>query len=126
MKHIILAIDDDRLILNTMQKEFSSWDYEVYTAESPAEAKEILDKVTPSIVLLDLLLTADDGSQEVMDFLKSQDRLKNIPVIVITNLDKPELRELMMQQGVKEFIPKGSLSLDQIHLKVMGYLEPQK
>ena len=123
-KHTILVVDDDRLILNTMKNQFSGWDFEVYTADSPAPAKEILAKVTPEVVLLDLLLTQDDGSQEILDYLKSQERLVNVPVIVITNLDKPELKQMMLQQGVKEFIPKGSMSLDDLRAKVMGYLEP--
>src|ERR1700722_14500244 len=103
MKHIILVVDDDRLILNTLKERFSGWEYEVFGAHSPTEAKQILSNLTPDVILLDLLLTASDGSQEILDYMKSQDRLANVPVLVLTNMDKPELREIMLKQGVKEY-----------------------
>lgn len=126
MKHTILIVDDDKLVLNTMQQQFASWDFEVFATQVPSEAKAVLEKVTPGVILLDLLLTTEDGSQEILDYLKSQPRLQNVPVIVITNLDKPELKEMLMAQGVKEYITKGSMSLDDLRSKVMSYLEPTK
>ena len=126
MKHIILMVDDDQLIINTLKKLFSSWDMEIYTATTPEDAKSILAKVTPEVMTLDLLLTKDDGSQGILDYMKSQERLANVPVIVLTNLDKPELKRLLLSQGVKEYIIKGSLNLDDLYNKVVGYLEPEK
>ena len=126
MKHIILMVDDDLLIINTLKKLFSSWDMEIYTATTPEDAKSILAKVTPEVMTLDLLLTKDDGSQGILDYMKSQERLANVPVIVLTNLDKPELKRLLLSQGVKEYIIKGSLNLDDLYNKVVGYLEPDK
>src|SRR3989338_7734722 len=126
MKHIILIVDDDLLIINTLKKLFSSWDMEIYTATTPEDAKSILAKVTPEVMTLDLLLTKDDGSQGILDYMKSQERLANVPVIVLTNLDKPELKRLLLSQGVKEYIIKGSLNLDDLYNKVVGYLEPEK
>lgn len=119
-------VDDDILILNTLKKRFATWETEVYAASGPEEAKKILETVTPEVVILDLLLTKDDGSSGVMDFLRSQDRLQNIPVIVLTNLDKPELKQMLLSQGVKEYLIKGSMTLDDLYNKVQGYLEPVK
>jgi two-component system alkaline phosphatase synthesis response regulator PhoP len=118
-------VDDDILILNTLKKRFATWETEVYAASTPEEAKKILETVTPEIVILDLLLTKDDGSSGVMDFLRSQDRLQNIPVLVLTNLDKPELKQMLLSQGVKEYLIKGSMTLDDLYNKVQGYLEPK-
>ncbi len=124
-KHIILIIDDDALIVDTLRKKFSVLGTEVYTANGPEKAKEILEKVFPEIVILDLLLTKDDGSQGILDYMKSKPALENVPVIVLTNMDKPEIKSLLLSQGVKEYLIKGSLSLDEIYKKVFSYLEPQ-
>ena len=126
MKHTILIVDDDNLILNTLQKRFESWDMEAYAAKTPEEAKAILEKVSPEIVVLDLLLTREDGSSGIMDYMKSQPRLANVPVIVLTNLDKPELKQMLLAQGVKEYLIKVSMTLDDIYNKVVSYLEPGK
>jgi DNA-binding response OmpR family regulator len=124
MKHTILIVDDDPLILNTLKKRFESWDIEVYAVSTPEEAKAILEKLTPEVLILDLLLTKEDGSSGILDYMKSQDRLQNIPVLVLTNLDKPELKQMLLEQGVKEYLIKGSMTLDDLYNKVLGYLEP--
>lgn len=126
MKHTILIIDDDTLILNTLKSRFENWETEVRAVKTPEEAKVVLAKLTPDIVLLDLLLTREDGSTGILDFMKSRPQLEQVPVIVLTNLDKPELRELMLKQGVKEYFIKGSMSLDDLYKKVVSYLEPKQ
>ena len=125
-KHVILLVDDDALIINTLTKRFSTHEVELYTANTPETAKAVLDKIVPEIVILDLLLTKEDGSSGIIDRLKSEERLKNVPVLVLTNLDKPELKQMLIAQGVKEYIIKGSISLDDLYAKVLGYLEPKK
>jgi DNA-binding response OmpR family regulator len=126
MKHIILIVDDDALIISTLKKRFETRETEIFTANTPEEAKSFLEKITPEVVILDLLLTKEDGSAGIRDYLKSQERLENVPVIVLTNLDKPELKQLLLNEGVKEYIIKGSITLDQLYEKVLGYLEPKK
>jgi DNA-binding response OmpR family regulator len=125
-KHTILMIDDDALILNTLKERFATWNTEVYTASTPEQARQFLEKITPEVVILDLLLTKDDGSSGILDYLKTQERLQNIPVLVLTNLDKPELKQMLLSQGVKEYLIKGSMTLDDLYNKVAGYLEPEK
>lgn len=124
MKHTILMVDDDELILNTLKQRFATWGMEVYAAKNPGEAKAFLEKVTPEVMVLDLLLTSDDGSMGILDYIKSQPRLAHVPVLILTNLDKPELRRMLLAQGVKEYVIKGSLTLDALYDKVIGYLEP--
>ena len=124
-KHIILIVDDDKLILNTLKDRFATWDIEVYTAGTSDEAKSLMQNITPEVVLLDLLLTKEDGSTGILDYLKSQSRLQNVPVLALTNLDKPELKQMLLGQGVKEYWIKGSMTMDELYKKVMGYLEPK-
>lgn len=126
MRHSILMVDDDPLILNTLQKRFATWETDVYTATNSEEAKKVLAKVTPEIVVLDLLLTKDDGSSGVLDYMHSLPQLEDVPVIVLTNLDKPELKQMLLSQGVKEYLIKGSMTLDDLYNKVLSYLEPAK
>ena len=125
-KHTILMIDDDLLILNTLKQRFATWETEVYTANTPEQAKQLLEKITPELITLDLLLTKDDGSTGILDYIKSQERLQNVPVLVLTNLDKPELKQMLLGQGIKEYLIKGSMTLDDLYNKAVSYLEPGK
>jgi DNA-binding response OmpR family regulator len=126
MKHIILIVDDDALIISTLRKRLAGREIEVYTAQTSEEAKDIMGKVVPELLILDLLLTKEDGSQGTLDFMKSKENLQHVPILVLTNLDKPELKQFLLSQGVKEYLIKGTLSLDQLSEKVWGYLEPAK
>ena len=124
-KHIVLIIDDDNLILTTLKKRFSTQNVESFTARTPEEAKQLLAKITPELVILDLLLTKEDGSSGVLDYMKSEERLNQVPVLVLTNLDKQELRNMMLaEKNVKEYLIKGSMTLDDLYNKTLGYLEP--
>ena len=125
MDHVILIVDDDKLVVDTLKKRFDNWGMIVYTANTAVEAKSVLDKVTPEVVILDLILENDESSQNILNYMKSQDRLRGIPILVLTNLDQPEMKNLLLSQGVKEYIVKGTLTLDQIYDKVMSYLEPK-
>lgn len=120
-----MIVDDDKLILNTLKQRFATWQIEVYIAGTPEEAKNLLKTITPEVVLLDLLLTTEDGSTGILDYLKSQPRLQNVPVLALTNLDKPELKRMLLGQGVKEYWIKGTMSMDELYDKVMAYLEPE-
>ena len=126
MKHTLLIIDDDKLIINTLRKRFATWDINVYAASTPLEARDLMVSITPDAVLLDVLLTKDDGSQSMIDYMKSHESLAYIPILVLTNLDKPALKELLLSQGVKEYIIKGSIGLEELYKKVLGYLEPEE
>lgn len=122
--YTVLIIDDDKLILNTLKKNFETWETEVLAASTPTEAKAFLLSKTPNLVILDLLLTEADGSSGILDYMQSQPRLQKIPVIVLTNLDKPELRDLLLSQGrVKEYLIKGSLNLDDLYKKAWEYMD---
>ena len=127
MKHPILIVDDDQLILNTLKKRLESWETDIQIASTPQEAKDSMSKVVPELVMLDLLLTESDGSSGILDFMQSKENLVHVPVIILTNLDKPELKNMLLSQGrVKEYLIKGSLDLDDLVKKVWGYLEPGK
>ena len=60
-----------------------------------------MDKVVPEIVILDLLLTKEDGSTGILDKLKSEERLHEVPVLILTNLDKPELKKYSSRKALR-------------------------
>lgn len=86
MKNIFIA-DDDLDLLNLYAKTFRLLGYE---AETAVNGREALDKLAasgakPDIILLDLMMPELSGF-EVLENLKKDDALKDIPVIVMTNL----------------------------------------
>ena len=104
LKRHVLVVDDElinREILGNLLKA----DYEVHFAEDGQQALDILrarDHIY-SLVLLDLLMPVMDGFQ-LLSILKEDDRLRSVPVIVMTSEKDAEVRSIKM--GASDFITK--------------------
>lgn len=97
-KKTILLIDDDPDILHMYSLKFSfETGIELVTANTPESGLELAKRLTPDLVLLDLILPKREGLPmtlnkeagfRVLERLKSHNQTVNIPVVVFTNLDE--------------------------------------
>ena len=70
VERMVLVVDDDPDILQTLALCLSSEGYRVTTASNGQEALDLLDKERPSCVLLDLMMPVMDGWQFVAELEK--------------------------------------------------------
>lgn len=61
----------------------------------------------PSLILLDLNLPLYDGV-ELLDCIRSDERLKGVPVVVLTSSDSPKDRRTALDRGANHYIRKPS------------------
>ncbi len=113
----ILAIDDNPDNLITMralvQEAFS--DALIFTATSGKLGIELAKKQDPDVILLDIVMPEIDG-YEVCKKLKSDDMLKDIPIIFVTALKVDrESRLHAVELGAEAFIAK---PIDKVELSV--------
>ena len=83
MEKTILIIDDELDLLSLLKIRLEGVDYKVLSAPNAEEALGLLEKNKPDLILLDLLLPKMQG-EEVCQRLKSDRKLKHIPVIIMT------------------------------------------
>ena len=76
----ILVVDDDRSIRRTLEKYLEGLGYEVLTASTGPEGKELMLSEAPDLVLLDLNLPGMNG-QEILEALHAEGRLPCTVVI---------------------------------------------
>lgn len=105
-KRTVLIVDDskmNRLILNNILET----DYKVLQAENGLEAYHLLieEPERVSAILLDLVMPIMDG-YELLNRLKKHTRLKNIPVIIMTQRDGDEDEILALSRGAADFLGK--------------------
>ena len=80
----ILIVDDSPEILEAMEFILHELHgYEVKTATSERSMIEVLKNFTPDVILLDILLSGDNG-REICKELKNNDTTKHIPVILMS------------------------------------------
>jgi len=104
---MILIVDDDIAVRTSLTLLLNSAGNEVLTADSAAEALQILSKELPRMVILDLNFSADTSGNEGMALLR-QIRLYSatLPVILITGWASIDLAVQGMKLGANDFINK--------------------
>lgn len=109
----ILIVDDDR-VLRSMLREFLEKDgFGVVEAENGDEALEKVSVEHPDVVLLDAILPRKSGFQ-VLEDIKSQEKTKSIPIIMLTNLEEAEDIEKSVRLGAFMYMVKSDYQMEDI------------
>jgi CheY-like chemotaxis protein len=82
----ILVIDDDPDFLFTMVTFLKRNGFETLTAEDGQKGVDLVQKEQPDLVLLDVMMETLYSGFEVCKRLKSDTKLKNIPIIGISGM----------------------------------------
>lgn len=105
MKARILLIEDNeqnRYLLTFLLEQHG---HEVVQAISGAIGLELAAKISPDLILLDIQLPGMDG-YAVAEALKSDSRLRSIPIIAVTSYAMVGDREKAMASGAEGYIEK--------------------
>ena len=119
-KSNVLIIEDEQLLYNLLNQKLQSAGVNVEWAMDGETALEKIAEHAPDLILLDLLLPGIDGF-EVLKRLKQEDRFKDIPVIVISNLGETRDIDSVIKLGAAEYIIKAESSPQEITEVVLKY-----
>ena len=109
----VLLVEDDKFLRETLAKKLMGAGLLVEAAFDGKNALDLVSKFLPDIILLDLLLQDTDGYQ-VLAEVKKNPALKAIPVIVLSNLDKPDDMVKAKGLGAVDFMVKSNFTLNEI------------
>jgi EAL domain-containing protein (putative c-di-GMP-specific phosphodiesterase class I)/signal transduction histidine kinase/CheY-like chemotaxis protein len=102
---LILLAEDDATNRSIVEATLVEGGFEVMTAEDGAAAIGALDRQTPDLVLLDLLMPKVDGF-EVLRHIRGKASLNEVPVVVMTGLDDTSSIRKAYQLGATDFLTK--------------------
>ena len=83
----VLVVDDEEVIRKFLRIHLINWGYEVKEAVDGVEALEQLGHNDFDVLICDIIMPNKDG-WEVLKEVKSNPKMKNIPVIVLTAKDE--------------------------------------
>jgi two-component system response regulator ResD len=109
----IAIVEDDQAISQMYRIKFEAEGYDVETAENGELGLELIEKMRPNIVLLDLMMPVMTG-EEMLDKLRSQPWGKDIKVIILTNRGEQEIPPEVKQLGVTALILKADMTPRQV------------
>jgi len=101
----ILIVDDDASTILLISDFFKRKGFKCKDASLGKEALEILQRMTPKLILLDIILSDIDG-YNVCKLIKSNKNLKNIPVYFITALPMDQVESKLEETGASGYFLK--------------------
>lgn len=106
---ILLVEDNDSAVIQ-ITDILEEKSYGLYFAKNGREALKQIDKKIPDIILLDLMMPEIDGF-EVLRAIRSNEKTKNIPVIILTAkyISKKEL-EFLKGNNIFQLVQKGNIN----------------
>ena len=101
----ILVVDDGADNRDVLQRRLERSGHTVHTAEHGRRALELLRATSFDLVLLDVLMPELDGFA-VLETIKGDPALRDIPVIMISALDEMPGIVRCIEHGAEDFLPK--------------------
>jgi two-component system, sensor histidine kinase and response regulator len=110
----ILIADDEPRNIKLMKAMLMPEGYEIFDVLSGEEALKAAPLFSPDLILLDVMMPGMNGF-EVCRHLKSDDRTKVIPIIMVTALQEQVHQRTAMEAGADDFVSK---PVDRIELLI--------
>ena len=109
----IVMIEDDKFLGSLVAKKLIASGCAVTYVDNGEAAMPVIEAELPNLVLLDLLLPGMSGF-DVLSNIKQNEKTKNIPVILLSNLGEKKDIEQGMQLGAVNFLIKATMTVDEI------------
>jgi CheY-like chemotaxis protein len=104
---LIIAVDDDAADRALIERALAKSGYTVQTAETAELALQIMEKIVPSVLVVDVSLPGMSG-YDLCSVLKADKRLRNIPIVFLSGHDSPGDFQRGREVGGMFYIPKSS------------------
>lgn len=113
----ILWAEDDKLLSTILSKKIETSGFVLLKANSGEEVFKYLETEVPDVIVLDIMLPNMSGL-DILQKIKTNDKLRSIPTIILSNLNKQSDIEKAKTLGANKFMVKAAVSLDEIIAEV--------
>jgi len=118
----ILIVEDDGFLIQMYATKLEMEGFKVVAAIDGEKALRLIKRELPDLILLDLLLPKKDGFQ-VLEELKRDEAVKNIPVVVLSNLGQKEDIDRCFELGAKDYLIKAHFVPSEVIAKIKNFFE---
>lgn len=113
----ILIIDDEITLQKTLSEVLAQEGFLPSSALDGEKGLELAINLIPSLILLDIIMPRLDGFK-VLEELKKNAETKDIPIIILTNLEGEAEAKKMLRMGAVDYLIKSNYSLDDLINKI--------
>jgi DNA-binding response OmpR family regulator len=119
-KPLVLIVEDDNDLGSSIVEYLKEEGLDAKLARDGDQAMRMVDSLTPSVVVLDLMMPRRDGFS-VLRELRSDGRIAQLPVIVVTAIFGLSERLYATELGAADYITK-PFKLDELLQRIVGLL----
>jgi DNA-binding response OmpR family regulator len=120
----ILLVEDDQMIVEMYKLRLEADGFEVVVTDKGSRALELAQQERFNIILLDVILPETDGFS-ILQGLKSEEKTKNIPVLLLTNLGQESDKDKGIQLGAADYFVKSQHTPAEVLSKINELLLSQ-
>ncbi|MCF3640927.1 response regulator [Rhizobium sp. TRM95111] len=119
-RDIVLLVDDSPEALGFLTEALEQSGFSVLIATSGASALNIVDRITPDIILLDAVMPGMDGF-ETCRRLKADAAISQVPVVFMTGLTETEHVVRALEAGGVDYLTK-PINIDELRARIRVHL----
>ncbi len=101
----VMVVDDSITVRKVTERLLKRHDMRAITAKDGVDALAVLEENMPDVMLLDIEMPRMDG-YELATHIRNSDRLRHLPIIMITSRTGDKHRERAREIGVSEYLGK--------------------
>lgn len=123
----LLVVDDDSVSRSVLERTLRGAGLDCHVVDGGAAALAWLERNTPGLVLLDLVMPPPDG-YAVLRYIRAHPRHGQVPVVVLTGLDSEEEIGRIFDLGADDYVHKPFRAVELIarvrmQMRLRSYVE---
>ena len=122
MSHKVIIVEDDQMMAGLLTEKLAKTGMDVKLVQDGESFFKEIEKNIPDIVLLDLILPGISGF-DILAKIKSDDRTKTTPVIILSNLGSNDEIKKGIDMGADAYLIKSNVLIDEIIGKIEEVLK---
>ncbi len=113
----VLLIEDDEFLAELYATKLNLEGFKVLLANDGEKGLKMIKEKEPDLILLDIILPKMDGF-EILSKIKADSVLKNIPVILLTNLSQKDEVKRGLDLGADDYLIKAHFMPSEVVKKI--------
>ena len=101
----ILVVEDERQLARLAELNLTAEGYQVVVYHEGKDAWTYLQDHRPDLIILDLMLPTISG-WELLEYLRREERLLGVPVLVLSAFARPEEKQRALAAGATAYLVK--------------------
>ena len=114
----ILIIEDEEIIISLIQKKLVKEGYDVSVARNGEDGLKMIKSLMPDLILLDIVMPKL-GGLEMMEKMRRNEKIRDIPVVIVSNSGQPVELDRAKKLGVKDWLVKTQFDPQEVMDKVV-------